>query len=123
MDYLLTPEQVEMRDLARRIAREKIAPVAADYDVRQEFPWPIVKIFAQTDLFRTFIPVEYDGLGGGIFELAVITEELSRGCGGIALALAGTALGAYPIILFGTEDFQEGMTSLWEKRDPVFKGR
>jgi alkylation response protein AidB-like acyl-CoA dehydrogenase len=104
MDYLLTPEQIEMRDLARRIAREKIAPVAADYDARQEFPWPIVKIFAQTDLFRVFIPVEYDGLGGGILELALVTEELSRGCGGIALALAGTALGAYPIILFGTEE-------------------
>ncbi|HUT99419.1 MAG TPA: acyl-CoA dehydrogenase family protein [bacterium] len=104
MDYLLTPEQTEMRDLARRIAEEKIRPVAAEYDLRQEFPWPIVKIFAQTDLFRTFIPVEYDGLGGGIFELALITEELSRGCGGIALALAGTALGAYPVILFGTEE-------------------
>ncbi len=104
MDYLLTPEQTEMRDLARRIAEEKIRPVAAEYDVRQEFPWPIVKIFAQTDLFRTFIPVEYEGLGGGILELALITEELSRGCGGIALALAGTALGAYPVILFGTEE-------------------
>jgi alkylation response protein AidB-like acyl-CoA dehydrogenase len=104
MDYLLTPEQAQMRDLARRIAEEKIRPVAADYDARQEFPWPIVKIFAQTDLFRTFIPVEYEGLGGGIFELALVTEELSRGCGGIALALAGTALGAYPIILFGTEE-------------------
>jgi len=104
MDYLLTPEQTEMRDLARRIAEEKIRPVAAEYDIRQEFPWPIVKIFAQTDLFRTFIPVEYEGLGGGILELALITEELSRGCGGIALALAGTALGAYPIILFGTEE-------------------
>jgi len=104
MDYLLTPEQTEMRDLARRIAEEKIRPVAAEYDVRQEFPWPVVKIFAQTDLFRTFIPVEYEGLGGGIFELALITEELSRGCGGIALALAGTALGAYPVILFGTEE-------------------
>jgi butyryl-CoA dehydrogenase len=104
MDYLLTPEQTEMRDLARRIAEEKIRPVAAEYDIRQEFPWPIVKILAQNDLFRTFIPVEYEGLGGGILELALITEELSRGCGGIALALAGTALGAYPIILFGTEE-------------------
>ncbi len=104
MDYLLTPEQTEMRNLARRIAEEKIRPVAAEYDIRQEFPWPVVKIFAQTDLFRTFIPVEYEGLGGGILELALITEELSRGCGGIALALAGTALGAYPVILFGTEE-------------------
>ncbi len=104
MDYELTLEQREMRDLARRIAEEKIKPVAAEYDERQEFPWPIVKTLAQTDMFRTFIPAEYDGLGGGIFDLAVVTEELSRGCGGIALALAGTALGAYPIILFGTEE-------------------
>ncbi|MBD3399052.1 MAG: acyl-CoA dehydrogenase [Candidatus Coatesbacteria bacterium] len=104
MDNELSLEQQEMRDLARRIAEEKIKPVAAEYDAKQEFPWPIVKVFAQTDMFRTFIPTAYDGLGGGILDLAIVTEELSRGCGGIALALAGTALGAYPIILFGSEE-------------------
>jgi len=104
LDTFLTDEQLEMHDLARRIAEEKIKPVSAMYDEKQEFPWPIVKVFAQTDMFRTFIPKEYGGLGGGILELAIVTEELSRGCGGIALAFAGTALGAYPMILFGTEE-------------------
>ena len=42
MDYLLTEEQVMIRDLARKIAVEKVAPVAAEYDEKEEFPWPII---------------------------------------------------------------------------------
>ncbi len=43
-------------------------------------------------------------LGGGGFELVLAVEELSRFCGGISLALAATALGAFPIILYGTKE-------------------
>ncbi len=104
MDYLLTDEQKMVRDLAKRIADEKIRPVAAEYDETEEFPWPIVKILADSDLFGVYIDEKYGGTGGGVFELALCTEELSKACGGIALALAATALGAFPIILFGSED-------------------
>jgi len=104
MDYLFTEEQVMIRDIAAQIAREKIAPVAAEYDENGEFPWPIVKIMAESDLCGIYIPEEYGGTGGGITELAIATEELSKACGGIALAFAATALGAYPIMLFGNEE-------------------
>lgn len=104
MDYLLTEQQKMIRDLARQIAQEKIKPVAAKYDESQEFPWEIVKIMAQSDLFSIYIPEAYGGMGGGCLDLCLATEELSRACGGIALSLAATALGTYPIILFGTEE-------------------
>ncbi len=104
MDYLLTEEQVMIRDLARQIAREKIKPVAARYDLDGIFPWDIVKIMADSDLFGIYIEEKYGGTGGGAMELVLATEELSRICGGIALSLAATALGAYPIILFGTDE-------------------
>jgi butyryl-CoA dehydrogenase len=104
MDYLLTEEQVMIRDLASQIAREKIKPVAAQYDIDGTFPWDIVKIMADSDLFGIYIEEKYGGTGGGCMELVLATEELSRACGGIALSLAATALGAYPIILFGTEE-------------------
>jgi len=104
MDYLLTEEQVMIRDLARQIAREKIQPVAAKYDAEGIFPWDIVKVMSDSDLFGVYIEEKYGGTGGGCMELVLATEELSKACGGISLALAATALGTYPIILFGTEE-------------------
>src|SRR3989338_3615834 len=104
MDYLLTEQQVMIRDLARQIAREKIKPVAARYDETEEFAWEIVKVLAESDIFGIYISEEYGGLGGGVTELALATEELSRACGGIALSFAATALGTYPIILFGNDE-------------------
>jgi alkylation response protein AidB-like acyl-CoA dehydrogenase len=76
--------------------REKILPVAAKYDAAEEFPWDIIKILAQSDLCGVYIPEEYGGMGGGILELCITVEELSRACAGIALAFAGTALGTDP---------------------------
>ncbi|MGB2705991.1 MAG: acyl-CoA dehydrogenase family protein [Candidatus Omnitrophota bacterium] len=104
MDILLTEEQKMVRDLCRKIAREKIKPVAAEYDEKEEFPWPIVKVLADSDIFGVSIAEEYGGMGGGVFEMALATEELSWGCGGIALAFAATGLGTFPIILFGNEE-------------------
>ena len=104
MDYLLTEEQVMIRDLAAQIARDKIKPVAAKYDAEGIFPWDIVKIMAQSDLFGIYIEEKYGGTGGGVMELVLATEELSKACGGISLSLAATALGTFPIILFGTDE-------------------
>jgi len=106
LDYGLTEEQRAIRDLAHEIAENELRPVAAQYDVSGEFPWPVVRTMAAADLFRTFIPEEYDGIDGGTptMNLALVTEELSRACGGIALALAGTALGAMPILLSASEE-------------------
>lgn len=104
MDYLLTEEQIMVKDLCRQIAREKIKPVAAHYDETGEFAWDIVKIFAESDICGIYIPEEYGGMGGGVLELAIATEELSWGCGGISLSFAATGLGTYPIILYGNEE-------------------
>jgi len=104
MDYLLTEEQEMIRSLAREIAEEKIKPKRAYYDETEEFPWDIVKILAQSDLFGVYIEEKYGGMGYGIFELCLVIEELSRVCGGISLALAASALGTFPIILFGNEE-------------------
>jgi butyryl-CoA dehydrogenase len=104
LNYFLTEEQQMMKDLAAQIAREKIAPIAAELDETGEFPHEIVKILGQSDLFRVFIPEEYDGMGGGIFEMSLIVEELSKACGGISLAYAASGLGTIPIILFGSNE-------------------
>ncbi len=104
MDYLLTEEQLMIRELCRKIGEEKIKPVRAHYDETGDFPWEVVKSFAESDLMGIFIPEEYGGLGYGITELSIAIEELSRFCGGITLALAGSGLGTFPILLFGNEE-------------------
>ena len=108
LDYGLTEEQQAIRELARTIAEEQIRPVAAEYDVTGEFPWPVVKKMAEVDLFATLVPEEYGGLGGTMtMNMVLVTEEISRACGGIALSYAGTALGALPIIIAGSHEQKE----------------
>jgi len=103
MDYLFTDEQKMVQELARKIAEEKIRSVAAKYDQSEEFPWEIMQVLAQSDLFAIFVPQEYGGMGAGVLDLCIATEELSRACGGIAVCYAASALGTFPIILFGNE--------------------
>ncbi|MEW6108714.1 MAG: acyl-CoA dehydrogenase family protein [Nitrospirota bacterium] len=104
MDYFLSEEQSMIRDLARQIAEEKIVPVRAELDETGEFPWDIMKVLAQSDLFGLFIPEEYGGLGKGCLELCLAVEELSTACLGVSTTYAANALGTYPILLFGDDD-------------------
>ncbi len=104
MDYLLTDEQKMVKELARKIAEEKIRPVAAIYDQREEYPWEMIKVIADAGLFGLFIPEEYGGMSVGVLNLCIATEEMSRACGGIAVCYAASALGTFPIVLFGSEE-------------------
>ncbi len=104
MEYFLSEEQKMICELARRIAEEKIKPVREHYDETEEFPWPIVEELAKVDLCGVYIPEEYGGTGGGVFELCLAVEELCKIDGGIALVLAATALSTFPIMLFGNDE-------------------
>ena len=104
MDYLFTEEQKMIKDLAHKIAEEKIRPAAAKYDQNEEYPWDVIKVIAESDLFGLFIPEEYGGLGVNVLNLCLATEELSRACGGIAVCYAASALGTFPIVLFGNDE-------------------
>jgi alkylation response protein AidB-like acyl-CoA dehydrogenase len=104
MDYFLTEDQIEMRDLARRIALEKMKPLSEKYDEEGIFPWDIVEVMKQSDLFAILIPEEYDGISGKGVDLAVVTEELCAVDAGIALAFGATGLGMYPILISGSEE-------------------
>ncbi|MCX5808171.1 MAG: acyl-CoA dehydrogenase family protein [Proteobacteria bacterium] len=104
MDYSLTEEQKHIQTLARRIAEEKVVPIRAELDEKQEFPWSIMKTCAETGLFGINIPEEYGGIGGGTFENCIVVEELSRACLGVSVSYAASLLGAYPILLGGSEE-------------------
>jgi len=104
LDYYLTEEQKKLVSTARSIANEYIKPVRQQYDADGTFPWDIVKVLGEAGLFGVYIPEKFGGRGMGVFELVLIVEELSKVDGGIALALAATALGAYPILLGGNDE-------------------
>jgi alkylation response protein AidB-like acyl-CoA dehydrogenase len=104
MNWFLTDEQKMIIETAREIARKKILPVREKYDHEGIFPWDVVKACAEADLCGLFIPAEYGGFGGGVFELCLAVEELSKVCGGISLAIAATALGTFPILLFASDE-------------------
>jgi butyryl-CoA dehydrogenase len=104
IDYFLSSEQIEIKRLTRRIAEEKILPVRDKLDQKGEFPAEILERLAEVDLFGLYIPSEYGGLSMGCFELCLAIEEISRVCAGVATSYAASALGAFPILLFGTEE-------------------
>ncbi len=104
MEYFLTDEQKEMRDIARRIAVEKMAPLSEKYDEEGIFPWDIVEVMRQSDLFAVLIPEEYGGISGKVADLAIVTEELCAVDMGISLAFGVTGLGMYPILIAGSEE-------------------
>jgi alkylation response protein AidB-like acyl-CoA dehydrogenase len=104
LDYFMEEQQITIRDLARRIAEERVLPVRAGLDEKEEFPWDIVKNLADADMFRVFVPEEYEGLGGGCLELCLVIEELSRVCGGVAVTYAASALGCMILMEYGTDE-------------------
>lgn len=104
VNYFLTEEQQMIVDLARQIAVEKIIPVRAELDETEEFPWDIMKDIAQADLFGLYVPEEYGGFAKGCFENCLALEQLAYGCIAVTTTFAASALGGYPIMLFGSDE-------------------
>lgn len=108
MEYFLNEVQQEIQGLAREIAENDIRKVRAQYDEEEKFPWDIVEKYREAGLFGIYIPEEYEGMcegdDKGILNLVIATEELSKVCGGISLALAASALGTLPILVGATDE-------------------
>ena len=104
MEYFLSEQQKTLKGLARNIAEGRILPVRVELDEKEEFPWAIMKDLADSDMFRVFVPEEYEGLGGGCLDLCLVIEELSRVCAGVAVSYAAVALGVTPLLEYGTAE-------------------
>ncbi|MDD2466911.1 MAG: acyl-CoA dehydrogenase family protein [Desulfobulbus sp.] len=104
MDYFFTEQQQMIIDTAREITNEKIIPVRAELDEKNQFPREILQDIAKADLFSIFVPEEYGGFGGGCFEIVLALEELARGCVGVATSFAASALGIFPVLIAGSEE-------------------
>jgi alkylation response protein AidB-like acyl-CoA dehydrogenase len=100
----LTDEQREIRELVRAIARERIAPRAAEIDASGEFPWDVVEVFRDNDLFGIMFDEAYGGIGESSLLTFVTIEELSKVCATSGLIIAVQELGSLGIKLAGSEE-------------------
>src|SRR5437867_2517637 len=101
---VLTDEQREIRELVRTLARERIAPRAAEIDESHEFPWDVVELFREHEIFGLLFDEEYGGLGTGTLLALVAIEEISKACATSGLILAVQELGSLGIKLAGTDE-------------------
>ncbi|HEX3721639.1 MAG TPA: acyl-CoA dehydrogenase family protein [Nitrolancea sp.] len=100
----LSAEYESLRRTVRQFARDVVAPVAAQHDEAQTFPYDVIRGMADMGLFGLPFPEEYGGMGGDYFALCLAIEELARVDQSVAITLeAGVSLGAMPIFRFGTE--------------------
>jgi alkylation response protein AidB-like acyl-CoA dehydrogenase len=103
----LSPEQREIRDLIRELARERIAPRAAEIDKSAEFPWDVVELFREHGIFGVMYDEEYGGLGASALMTLVAIEEVSKVCATSGLILAVQELGSLGVKLAGNDEQKE----------------
>jgi alkylation response protein AidB-like acyl-CoA dehydrogenase len=101
---VLTDEQREIRDLVRTLARERVAARAAEIDKKAEFPWDLVELFREHEIFGILYDEEYGGLGASALMTLVAIEELSKVCATTGLIVAVQELGSLGLKLAGTEE-------------------
>jgi alkylation response protein AidB-like acyl-CoA dehydrogenase len=100
----LTGEQLEIRELVRTIARERIAPRAAEIDESHEFPWDVVELYREHGIFGLFFEEAYGGTGTGTLLSLVAIEEVSKVCATSGLILAVQSLGSLGIEVAGSDE-------------------
>jgi alkylation response protein AidB-like acyl-CoA dehydrogenase len=103
----LSPEQRELRDSVRELARARIAPRAAEIDESHEFPWDVVELYRDNDIFGLFFEEQYGGLGTGTLLALIAIEEVSKVCATSGLILAVQELGSLGVKLAGTAELKE----------------
>jgi acyl-CoA dehydrogenase len=101
--FSLSDEQKELRDLARKFTLQEVIPKAAHHDLTGEYPTDILKKAWEVGLLNTHVPEEYGGLGLGVLDCAIVSEELAFGCTGIQTAAEANGLAEAPVIIAGND--------------------
>lgn len=102
ISFRLTDEQRELQRLAHDFAARELRPVAPEWDEREAYPPELLAKAAKAGLTSYAIPTEYGGGGAGSVTSALISEELSWGCAGLASTIQATMFPARPLVRFGT---------------------
>jgi acyl-CoA dehydrogenase len=102
--FALSDEQRALRELAHEFAEKEIRPKAAEYDEHMTHPADVIAKAHEVGLMNLHVPAEYGGPELGLFDGALVGEELNWGCSGMGTAIAVNGLGAGPVIIAGTDE-------------------
>ncbi|MGO8875627.1 MAG: acyl-CoA dehydrogenase family protein [Acidimicrobiales bacterium] len=102
--FELTEDQSHFRQVLRQFVADKIAPNAAGYDEREEYPWESFRACVDMELPALWVPSEYGGHGADAVTQAVSIEEVSRACASTAVTLLISKLGMLPVMNFASEE-------------------
>jgi len=102
-----TDEQRELQALAHEFAERELRPIAREWDEREEYPSGLLAKAASAGLTSYAIPAEYGGAGAGSVTGALVAEELSWGCAGLASTIQATMFPVRPLLRYGTEEQRE----------------
>ena len=105
--YAIPRDHLDFRDTIRQIARERIAPRAAEIDEKAEYPHDLRRLLAEQDVLALPFESEHGGTGTGALMLNIAVEEIAKACASTALILMIQELGTLPIKLFGTDELKE----------------
>jgi alkylation response protein AidB-like acyl-CoA dehydrogenase len=105
--YTIPREHLDFRDTIRQIARERIAPRAAEIDEKAEYPHDLRRLLAEQDVLALPFETEHGGTGTGTLMLNMAVEEIAKACASTALILMIQELGTLPIKLFGSEELKD----------------
>jgi len=100
----LSDDEQMLIEAIREIARERVAPRAAEIDRTSQFPWDMKELLAQQDILAMPFPSEYGGIESSELAVVMAIEELARNCATTSLILAVQQLGSLPIILAGNDE-------------------
>src|SRR5947209_11238788 len=119
MDFALSDEQREIREMVHDICLERVEPRAAQIDESGEFPWDIKELFAKHDILAIPFTPEYGGVSGSALTLIVAVEEISKFCATSAFILSVHPAGSLPIWLAGSEDQKRKYLPPMARGEPV----
>ncbi len=119
LDFSLTDEQTALIDAARRFARERILPIAAECDRESKFPRDVFEEAWKLGLANSTLPSEYGGPGLSDLDSVMISEEMAYGCSGIQTSITANILGMTPIKLGGSEAQKKKYLG-WLGAEPIF---
>jgi alkylation response protein AidB-like acyl-CoA dehydrogenase len=105
--YTIPQEYLDFRDTIAQMARERIAPRAAEIDEKAEYPHDLRRLLAEQDVLGLPFDTEHGGTGTGTLMLNLAIEEIAKACASTALILMIQELGTLPIKLFGSEELKQ----------------
>jgi len=104
MDFSLSTEQREIRELALKFARNEMTPHSQEFDEKGIFPSEIFKQAWELGLINTCIPAEYGGAGFTSLDSVIIGESLAYGCMGMNTSFMANDLALLPIVIGGSDE-------------------